>query len=233
MDIKLYIQDNQDIPAVQILPLATPAPNGYTDFTFDLIKWRDFALQSCTDYLQYKNFVTEVMGTKVWANLTDTEADFIINNYVREAGVTSQDDATRKVIHLMTVHGKSQSDSALYLQNAYAEFHLKEISSCFLRSQNKTLFQIIAKYLQNMDAADFTDVIEHPYYMFTTQGIRGVNDGETGEGLFDFIESTVGTSYETAGLAQQGYIMANGDPDMSNFILELMNVLRNGNYEIE
>lgn len=230
--MKLYIEDNETIPAVKILEDAAPAPSGFTDKTDDLISWRDHGQRACSDFIQFKKYVTEAMNTKTWSSLLTAEKDFITDNYIREDGISSTNDGTRKVVHLMSPpHLMSQPEAVAYLHNVWAEYHIKEIAACQARATSKTIFLVLPKYLSLMDASDFTNVIQQPYYMYTTQAIKGVNDGEAGEGFFDFIESTAGTSYETAGLAQQGYAMANGDPDMSNFITELMNVLRDGNYE--
>lgn len=229
--MKLFVENIVTNPTSKIGLDADPTPSGFVDETSNLLKWRDHGLFACTDCLQFRAYVTEVMNTKTWATLLDEEKDFIIESYIREDGVTSQDDATRKVTHLMTVHGMSLPEAKLKLQTVWANFHKKEIDACKKRAGSHTIFLVLAKYLSIVDAADFTNIIESPYYMYTTQGIRGVNDGEIGEGLFDFIESTPGTIYETAGLAEQGYVMANGDPDMTNFIADLMDVLRNGNYE--
>ena len=64
--------------------------------------------------------------------------------------------------------------------------------------------------------------------LFKSQAIRGTDDGNAGEGLFNFLESTVGTSYENAGLEEQGYTLKTGT--YSEFITELMDVLRHGIY---
>ena len=61
------------------------------------------------------------------------------------------------------------------------------------------------------------------------QAIKGINDGDVGVGLFDYIESTVGTIYENAGLASKAYPMVNGDTDEANLVYELMDIFRNGN----
>lgn len=228
--MKLYLEDNQTIPAVLIMEDNDMPPIGYTDYSSDLLKWKDFALQVCTDYLQFRTYVTEQLTLKGWSNLSNDEKYFVIDNYIKEDGIDPVTTNYNKIVYLMTVCGMSQPQAISHLQKVYAIHHLKEIESCLKRAQNEKLFTVIAKYLKLEDASDFTKVIALPYQMFVTQGIKGVNDGEAGEGLFDFIESTVGTSYETAGLEQQGYIMANGDPDMSNFIVELMDILRNGNY---
>ena len=114
------------------------------------------------------------------------------------------------------------------LIKSFATHHIKEVRSCADRSNCEQLYFVIAKYLSLDDAGDLIKISHKLFDLFKTQAIRGVNDGNAGEGLFDFLESSVGTTYETSGLKQQGYTLNTGD--FSTFITELMDVLRNGNY---
>ena len=78
----------------------------------------------------------------------------------------------------------------------------------------------------------FFTTVENLYFGYEKQAIKGTNDGSE-TGLFDYIESTVGTVYEFAGLESKGYTMQNGDLDETNFIAAIMDVLRNGKYILE
>lgn len=217
-DSNLIITDNLDL-------------NLYDDIT-SIENWYYHYIQNgiCSDYLQMRDRVRDVLDEKKWSGCTSTEKDIIIETYTRETNKSISVANTEKILHLIYNKGMSQANAISFLQSSFANFHIKEIEASLKRAQSYQLFKVIAKYLTISDAADFTRTITTPYHLYTTQGIRGINDGEAGEGLFDFIESTVGTSYETTGLMQQGYIMANGDSDATNFIIELMEVLRKGNY---
>lgn len=217
-DSNLIISDNLDL---EIYDDITSIENWYYHHNHNGI---------CTDYLQMRDRVRDVLNEKKWSGCTVPEKDIIIELYTKETDKSNSTSNTEKIIHLIYNKGMSQADAIAFLQYSFANFHIKEIESSLKRAQSVQLFKIIAKYLSISDAADFTRTITTPYHLYTTQGIRGINDGEAGEGLFDFIESTVGSSYETTGLNQQGYIMANGDSDATNFIIELMDVLRKGNY---
>lgn len=228
--MKLFIENIAQYPAARLEPDSTESIPGYTDKTNDIISWRDYGLDVCTDYLQVRDCIRLILNTSVWTTLTVEEKYATIDFYTREDGITIEDDNSRKILFLIS-EGYTQEEAKDYMQTAWAEFHKEEIKACYKRAYNKTIFKVFSKYLNLEEAADLTRVIQDLYYMYTTQGIKGTKDGHAGEGLYDFIESTPGTSYETAGLEQQGYTMQTGDPDTTNFVAELMDVLRGGNYE--
>jgi hypothetical protein len=91
------------------------------------------------------------------------------------------------------------------------------------------LYEVMGKYLTVSDSTDFFTTVENLYFAFEKQAIKGSLDGSE-VALFDYIESTTGTVYEFTGLESKGYAMQNGDADMVNFIVDIMDILRKGNY---
>jgi len=61
------------------------------------------------------------------------------------------------------------------------------------------------------------------------EGVIGVDYGQAGVGLIDYIDGTIGTVYEFAGLSQKGYVLNGGAP-LSMLVDDLKDVLLNGNY---
>ena len=228
--MKLFIEDNEPkYPAVIIGENTDNPPAGYSDMTNDLLCWRDHAMSACVDYQQFRDYVADAAQTKTWNAMSGDEKRFLCDYYIRPNGTDKPTDQMNKVVYLMGT-GMTQPQAAEVLQDAFAKWHAEEIKACASRVNSEKFYKTIAKYLNTVDASDFAEVAQNSYIKYITQAIRGVNDSDTGEGLFDFIESTAGTSFEFAGLEAQGYTMQNGDLDMSNFIAELMDVLRNGNY---
>lgn len=180
-----------------------------------------------TDYLQLRSFINDIITTKTWSGLTPAEKDITIETFARGNGVTLNTDNTNKVIYLMG-KGNTQTQAIGILNNAYSVFHIKEIEACVKRANSPKVFSVVNKYLSITNASDFIRTTQTLFGLFVTQGIRGVNDGEAGEGLFDFIESTVGTTYEFMGLAQSNYPLNTGT--IQDFITELMDILRHGKY---
>ncbi len=175
------------------------------------------------DYLQWRWAIRDKVYAEDWADLTDAEKDIAI---ALDIGNNSSD----KVAYLMS-KGDTLNEAKGKLIQAFSKTHTPTVQSCRERGEHENLYAIVPKYLSQGDSADFFRLIQELWSQYINQAIMGVNDGHAGEGLFDFIESTVGTSFENAGLEQQGFVMQNGDADASNFITELMDWFRLRKYE--
>jgi len=230
--MKLYLEDNEDLPAPQILEDSDPAPSGYTDFSQDLTKWKRFGLQCCSDYLQFREYVNQQLDIKTWENLSNEEKDFVITLSIKENSKDDSTASTEKITYLITT-GQIPNDPSqgrTFLINKWAKHHVKERESTKNRIACEALYSVVGNYLSHDDAARFFISVENLFAAFENQVIRGSQDGLEVDALFDYIESTTGSVYENAGLSAKGYTMQNGDADASNFIIDLMNILRNGNY---
>lgn len=181
----------------------------------------------CTDILQTRDRIKSMINNITWANLTNTERDIVIELYLKEDVVSENTYNGYKVAYFMG-KGYTLDQSRYLLFQAYGDFHVREIRACYKRANSEKLYKVIAKYLTLADAGDLIKVTHKLFDLYKTQAIRGTLDGNAGEGLFNFLESTPGSSYEYSGLAQQGYTLNTGS--YSDFITELMDVLRNGNY---
>lgn len=197
----------------------------YDDIT-SIDSWYQYT-SLCTDFLQTRARVKEILSVKTWSNLTDSEKDIVIEFYLKEDLIDEDTYNTYKVGYLMG-KGYSLEQASYLLIQAYGNYHIKEVRSCTTRANSEKLYKVIAKYLSLADAGDLIKITHKLFDLYKSQAIRGSEDGNAGEGLFNFLESTVGSSYENAGLAQQGYILKTGT--YSDFITELMDVLRHGNY---
>jgi hypothetical protein len=198
----------------------------YDDVT-SIENWLVYGDVLCTDYLQIRERVRDELEATGWSGLTSTEKRIIIDLYLKEGAKDDTTANTEKVVFLMGQR-LTQIQAQGILAQAYSIHHIKEIRSCTSRANSEMLYIVIAKYLSLADAGDLIKISHKLFDLYKTQGIRGINDGNAGEGLFDFLESTAGTTYETSGLTQQGYTLNAGD--FTAFISELIDVLRNGNY---
>lgn len=180
------------------------------------------------DYLKARELAKDEMVTLGgWGSLTSEDKGYIVDFFLEDPAFDSATNNANKVGYLMGT-GLSLQEAQGYLASAYAAHHKKEKGACYKRANSVRVSEIVATYLSISDAADFVKTIDIPLTLYTTQGIKGVNDGSAGAGLFDFLESTAGTIYETAGLAEQGYTINVGT--VNDLITALMDVLRNGNY---
>ena len=188
-------------------------------------------INESNDYYQFREYRRIILDVETWANLSIIERDFMIELYLKETSISDATDATNKVTHLITTGQAVDTESArLIIVDKWARHHVLDIESCSARANALRLYIEIGIYLSIADATDFFITVENLYIGFRDQAIKGTNDGSE-EGLLDYIESTVGTVYEFAGLASKGYTMQNGDLDESNFIAAIMDVIRHGKYE--
>ena len=182
------------------------------------------------DYSQFREYQRGLLDATNWASLTNSERDFMIELNLKETVIDQATDDINKVTHLITTGQATTTEEArLIIVNKWAAHHILDISACRERAKALKLYVEIGSYLSIADATDFFITVENLYIAFRDQAIRGTNDGSE-VGLFDYIESTVGTVYEFAGLASKGYTMQNGDLDETNFINGIMDVLRHGKY---
>ena len=204
--------------------------NNATDKSQDLILLSVYGRRLCTDYYQFRTLLNEQLDVKTWAGCSDAEKDLIIKINVKESAISEATDATNKVTYLINSGQAADAESArLFLVDAWAYHHILDVDACGARSVSMKLYEVMGKYLTKADSTDFFTTVENLYFAFEKQAIKGSLDGSE-VAVFDYIESTTGTVYEFTGLESKGYTMQNGDADMSNFIVDIMDILRKGNY---
>lgn len=229
--MKLYTENNETIPAIQILPDSDPIPSGYTDSSQDLIAWKNHGEQKCSDYLQFKDRIKEQLNIKTWDNLSNEEKDFTIEIDARESILDVATDASNKITHLLTTGQAADTESArIIIVKAWARQQVRRVKASAIRANSVAVLEAVGTYLSVADATDFFITVTNLFTAFEKQGIMGTQDGSSEDALFDYIESTTGTVYEFAGLASKGYTMQNGDVDETNFISAIMDILRHGEY---
>ncbi|MHA1286651.1 MAG: hypothetical protein ACTSPB_04520 [Candidatus Thorarchaeota archaeon] len=183
------------------------------------------------DYIIRHNLIQSILTERGWNDLNDTERLLIIDLYVYEenAPETEMNDNewrdhqnNLRVAFLMSSQGITQSEAVSYIQSSFGDHHVAEKKACRVRLDGPHLYKVIAKYLDLDDARNFRDHVRNLFYDFRDEAIFGTEHGSVGIGIIDFIKSTPGTIFETAGLESKGYIMQNGDSDMTNFKSELL-----------
>lgn len=201
-------------------------PANYIDFN-GIENWINYGKSICSDELQVRYRISQLVNTITWSGLSDGEKDIVISYNIREDAVDEDTYNTNKITYLIS-KGNSLEESKIILLKSYAEFHIKEVIACKKRSDSEKMYEVIAKYLKLIDAGDLIKITHKLFDLYKSQAIRGTEDGNAGEGLFNFLESTVGSSYENSGLEEQGYTLNSGT--YTEFITELMSVLREGKY---
>jgi hypothetical protein len=202
-------------------------PGEYEDIT-SMENWIKYQNELTTDYLQLRDYIRDILNEKSWVNLTNFEKDIVIEYHIKEAIKTLAEEQTEKVTYLVLEKDISASEATSFMIRSFANHQIKNKAACAKRMDQAELYFIVGKYLDLSEATDFYSVAEILFSKYKDQGIKGTMHGDYEAGLFDFMESTVGTVYETAGLASQNYTMLVGT--LQDFIDEMLNILRKGNY---
>lgn len=168
------------------------------------------------DYLQWRWAIKDLLPA-TWTEMTEFEKAISIELNLAPL------EGNNKVIWQMS-KGMSQSCALDRIYGFFAYNHKRNIESCKNRAEHERVAIIIAKYLGETQGIQFTRTIESLLIQYKEHVVIGTEHGSGGQvGLIDFFNNTSGTVYETAGLANQGYVMQNGDPDTTNFSAELVN----------
>ena len=183
------------------------------------------------DFAQHREVCRTMLDSVTWVNLTNAGRDEMIRMYLKETSMDEATDGMNKVTHLITT-GQAGDPAAAkaIIVKSWASFHVRDKDAAYARVSSEKTYQVVASYLSVTDATDFFTSIELLFLGYYSQAIKGTEDGSSVDALFNYIESTVGSIYENSGLASKGYTMQNGDPDMTNFISDLMDILRHGIY---
>ena len=173
------------------------------------------------DNLFVQDQIREAFGKTNWASITNEERQIMID-------VSTGDLDLEKVGFLMG-QGYTQDEAVQKLKDAWVINYDKNKKACKRRLYSRKMNDVIAKYLTTEDAEDLVHTVRDLIDDYLL-GIRGVaHQGDT-YGLVDYYNSTPGTPYENGLKENKSYIMQNGDPDMTNFVADTLDVLIYGNY---
>lgn len=223
--MKLFIEDNETFPAIYVEPDSTTTLTGFTHST-KVSDWDKYRSMIDKDYLYVRDEITKLTTSVGFNNMPSEDKDIVIAYHSKDNNKTDADNDTDKVVYLMGT-GKTQGQAVSFLKTAFANHHVLSLESCKLRGNSIKLSEVVLSYLNEEDATDFTETAKSLFDFFMDHARKGSNDYSKRDGLFDFIEST--SSYLTMGLEQQGYTLVTGTT-WAQFRIDLMDVLRHGNY---
>lgn len=83
--MKLYVEDNEAIPSVQVLPDADPAPDGFTE-KVTIADWDSYGLQGTTKKGLRDVYINQFLAG--WGAMTDAEKKALIKVHVWDAAAT-------------------------------------------------------------------------------------------------------------------------------------------------
>ena len=183
------------------------------------IDWDKHWSETDEQYGIARQKIHEILHAKGWDNMS-TEERFVAIKY--RAYPNTETSAAAIVGWLVSV-GYTPVQAQGFLLKSGAEELSRLIRNCQYRGSHTTLWMIIGMYLSLTDQIHLNELVDGLLGKYSNKAIRGINYGSPDQAaLFDFIEGTAGTQYETTNLMSQGYTMQNGDPDASNLVAALI-----------
>jgi hypothetical protein len=121
------------------------------------------------------------------------------------------------------VHTTEQqiANGLIYNDNSI-EARNKRMTQCMIEVYNRVDDEAVKEIMATMDFSRTT-------YNYIKIGVEGKAAGDIADGIYDYILSTPGSSWETTGLSSQSYTPV-GYANCGELANRLMDILMNGNY---
>lgn len=185
---------------------ATVSP-GYTDIS-SITNWDRFGY-SLSDYKVVRNEIIILAANQGFINLSQGEKIIASKMF---AVIKAYRD-TVHTIEEQIQHGMS--------------FHIKSTEARSIR-RNKAKVEAYNRLQNGAERADLMGGVGTLLEMYVNYGIEGIGSGDIIPGLFDYLESRVGSAYENTGLLSKTYTVEG--MTIPEFSAKLMDILKNGNY---
>ena len=175
--MKLYIEDSEAIPAIQVLPDADPAPSGFTEDT-SIEGWDKYALRfGNVDFKAVRAEIKTLVASKTYALCTTAEKIIALQFFVAGPGIDYFDP--------------------LLTQEQYATYH-KELNRAIDqanagRDEAATLLlekNILTGVISRLDGERMADDARKWRQQFRLDRIEGESFGDNVTGFFDWLDNT-------------------------------------------
>lgn len=206
--MKIYSENNEPIPAIQVLSDSDTVPLNFTEIT-TITNLHKYGMKNGYDYKAVRSQIQIVATTVGFTNLSLTEKKLASKWFA----VLKEDRDTVHSIEEQIVNGK--------------EFYQQSVIS----RQNR-LDRIISEVYTRLSTIEINELIDDTldisvYYV--SRGREGTVEGDP-EGLYDYIESRTGTTWDSVGsspgLKSKGWLPYG--KTLNTLVIDLISILRNG-----
>jgi len=207
--MKLYLEDNEAIPAIQVLPDADAAPVGFTQS--DTIEHWDKYRGNCADYKAARAEIKRLYNATTFAALSTAEKIIVCNYFI--ATVAERD----------TIYTTEQQVGLGQL------FARDSVGARTLRASKAT-----SEIFNRLTAAEAQTILDDTtgnpdlFVTYVNFGREGTVEGDN-EGLFDYLEGRAGTTWATTGFDSHAFTPI-GYASMAALATDLMKILKDGLY---
>lgn len=185
----------------------------------DLWIVQDIYSANVIDYKKYRSFLKVHAYTNTFASLSQYDK----NVCAQEFAAVRSDRNTVYSLEDQIKYGYRFHKRSVDARQKRIE---KTVSLIYNRVQIEDGKQIVNDVLNGVSGSSSNALQKYKEF-----GIEGLNEGDLlGDGLFDYIESRVSSSYSGSGLLDKNFIMLDGDYSIESMSNDIMDILKNGNY---
>jgi len=192
------------------LKASTVIEDGYMDYS-SISNWYKYGDRSGRDYKFIRSRLEELFLVAGWSNLSEEEKGICCRYFI--VPKINQDEIYG--VPDQVANGISFNKNSVASRIARMNRASSEIRN---RLQKSECIEIMSEIFGS-------DSLYDKYINF---GNEGTLEGDQ-EGLFDYIESRVGTSYGNTGFVNKNFV-PEGYSNMLTFSVYLMDIVKNGNY---
>lgn len=199
-----------------------PDINAWEEVT-SIDNWIYWCALNNKDFWWCQNRIDEVRTDLTWTSLSVTDKYSVINYGAYKAGDSD------KVTFLMG-EGLTLAEAQGYLLTVWKSNMPKAIAAARARVESEKFFEVIGTYLPKADAEDLLETVDGLLSEFRNAAHIGTNIPGSSPGIWDYINNTAGTAYETAGIDAKETIYTLNTGTWTAFKDALKDVVFNGNY---
>jgi len=204
--MKLYIENNQSLPSIQLLKNSDSVPEGYTEsISIENLNKYSSSLISQFDYKFIRNEIKKLYTSIGWATLTTNEKVICSKWIIASPAERTQILTIEQQIGLGQLFARDSSYSRLTRSN-------RAISEVYNR----------LSYTDAKVIVDDVTVVKPLFQNYINFGQEGTLENDN-EGLFDYIEARTGTTYSVTGFRLKNYTVI-GYASMELFSVDIMKI---------
>lgn len=203
--MKIYFEDNENIPAIKVLPDSDETPAGFTeDSTVKNIHEHGYNFDY--DYKAIRRKIQIIAATTGFSNLSLEDKKLAAEYF----SVSKADRESVYSVDELYILGAKYHRQSVIARTLREDFAIGEIYTNLAQSE-------IDEVVNDIDDNRLSTKYLH-------RGREGIYSGDLVSGLFDYLDSKTGSDYASTGLRSKGWTPSDFTLDeLCDRVLEILN----------